>query len=235
MARPLAALLAVAACAATSPAADRGAPASGAPASGASADGPAPSASPGASAGDEAKAKAAFRAYVAKRLKVAASDVHGGPADNSLGDHTRGAARHYVMWPGHDTSNSIRGWVTPGGTVISPEQNLGVLFAEAGVWARPSKQRLEELAYLLAEDIIWAYGSQSADVTAAPLGGAVTPAELKLAADGSGTFRFCHNDHGGARTTGGGAPPDVYWQDVVVLTADHRATLSKKELPSAQN
>ena len=139
------------------------------------------------------------------------------------------------MWPGHDTSNSIRAWVTPDGTVISPEQNLGVLFAEAGVWARPSKQRLDELAYLLSEDIIWAYGSQSKDVMAAPLGGAVTPAEFKLAADGSGTFRFCHNDHGGALTGGGGAPPDVYWQNVVVLTADHKATLSKKELPSAQN
>lgn len=216
MARPLAALLMVAACAGASSAGDRAAPAN---------------AAPSAAAGDDAKAKTAFRAYVAKRLKVAAKDVHGGPADNGLGDHTRGAARHYVMWPGHDTSSSIRGWVTPDGTVITPEQNLGVLFAQAGVWARPSKQRLEDLAYLLSEDIIWAYGSQSADVTAAPLGGGVTPAEFKLAADGSGTFRFCHNDHGGALTTGGGgAPADVYWQNVVVLTADHRATLSKKEL-----
>ena len=214
----LAALVLVAACAGASSASDHAAPAAGraAPA-----------------AGDpSAKAMAAFRAYVARRLKVRASDVNGGPSDNGLGDHTRGAARHYVMWPGHDTSNSIRGWVTPDGTVITPEQNLGVLFREAGVWDKPTKERLDELAYLLSEDIIWAYGSQSKDVMFAPTGGAVKPAEFKLAPNGSGTFTFCHNDHGGALTIGGGggAPPDVYWLNTVVLTADHKATLTKREL-----
>ena len=184
-------------------------------------------------AGDAAsKATEAFRAYTARVLKVPASEVHGGPADHSLGDHTRGRARHYEMWPGHNTTSSIRGWATPDGTVITPEQNLGVLFAEAGVWAKPSKKRLDELAYLLSEDIIWAYGSQGKDVTTAMLVDGVEPAEFKLAPDGSGTFRFFHNNHGGALVVGGGggAPPDVYWENIAVLTADHKATLTRREL-----
>jgi hypothetical protein len=229
MARTLVAVLLAAGCAGTPSTTDRAAAPTGvAPTEAA----PTSAAAPG---DPSEKAKAAFRAYVAKLLKVPASEVHGGPADNGLGDHTRGAARHYVMWPGQDTMNSIRGWVTPDGTVITPEQNLGVLFVEAGVWARPSKQRLEELAYLLSEDIIWAYGSQGKDVMFAGLGGRVTPAEFKLAPDGSGTFRFFHNNHGGALITGGGgAPPDVYWENVAVLTADHKATLTRKELRPQQ-
>jgi hypothetical protein len=190
---------------------------------------------PGGTGDGSARARAAFRAYVAKLLQVAESEVHGGPADNSLGNHTRGAARHYAMWPGQDTTGAIRGWVTPDGTVIAPDQNLGVLLLEAGVWARPPKQPLRELASLLAEDIIWAYGSQGNFVETAMLVEGVSPAEIKLLPDGSGTFRFFSNDHGGASILGGGgAPPDVFWENVAVLTADHKATLTKKELGSAR-
>lgn len=197
-----------------------------------SANGPAAT---GAADDGSARAKAAFRAYVARLLHVQASEVHGGPSDNTLGNHTRGAARHYTMWPGRDTTRSIRGWVTPDGTVITPEQNLGVLFLEAGVWARPPRQPLNELADLLAGDIIWAFGSQAMFVEAAMLVEGVSPPEITLRPDGSGTLRFFSNDHGGASIVGGGgAPADVYWENVAVLTSDHKATLSKKELGAAQ-
>src|SRR5262249_28615572 len=160
----------------------------------------------------------AFRAYAAKFLNVPASEIRGGPASDSHGDHTRGAARHYEMWRTGNFTNSVRGWATPDGTVITPAQNLGALFVEAGVWANPSKDRLGELAFLLSEDIIWAYGSLGKDVTTAMLVKGVTPAEFKLAPDGSGTFVFCHNNHGGAAFGAGGSPPDVYWENKVVLT-----------------
>ena len=201
-----------------------------------SANEPAATAPTTTAAGDSAaRATTAFGAYVAKLLQVPASEIRGGPADNSLGNHTRGAARHHVMWPREDATSAIRGWATPDGTVVTPDQNLGVLLAEAGVWANPPRQPLNELASLLSEDIIWAYGSQSKFVEAAMLVEGVSPPEIVLRPDGSGTFRFFSNDHGGASIMGGGgAPPDVLWENVVVLTADHKATLSKKELGAAR-
>jgi hypothetical protein len=168
-------------------------------------------------------------------LNVQLSEIRGGPSDDTLGNHTRGAARHYTMWPVRDPASSIRGWVTPDGTVITPDRNLGVLLLEAGVWAKPPTRPLDELAGLLAGDIIWAYGSQGAYVEQAALVEGVTPPEITLRPDGSGTFRFFSNDHGGASIVGGGgAPADVYWENVAVLTADHKATLSKRELGAAR-
>src|SRR5262245_48011463 len=117
-----------------------------------SANEPAPAATGAADA--SARAKVAFASYVAKLLNVQPGEIRGGPADNTGGNHTRGAARHYTMWPVRDPASSIRGWVTPDGAVITPEQNLGVLFLEAGVWAKPPTQPLGELAGLLAGDII---------------------------------------------------------------------------------
>ena len=193
---------------------------------------PAPS---GVVAGDPARARSAFASYVAKLLNVQLSEIRGGPSDDTLGNHTRGAARHYTMWPVRDPASSIRGWVTPDGTVITPDRNLGVLLLEAGVWAKPPTRPLDELAGLLAGDIIWAYGSQGAYVEQAALVEGVTPPEITLRPDGSGTFRFFSNDHGGASIVGGGgAPADVYWENVAALTADHKATLSKRELGAAR-
>jgi len=39
-----------------------------------------------------------------------------------------------------------RGWVTADGTVIAPDQNLGLMLAEAGVWAQGSTQPADERA-----------------------------------------------------------------------------------------
>ena len=181
----------------------------------------------------EFKPRAAFRAHAAKLLHAAPGEMHGGAGDAqiaSAGEHSRGGAWHYVVWRGEDTTNSVRGWVTANGTVITPDQNLGVLFAEAGVWAKPPTHTPDELANMLAEDIVWAYGSYGLNVELVTMRiWGLGPPELTLRPDGSGTLRFFSNDHGGASIFGGGAPPDVYWQNDAVLTADHKVTLTKLE------
>jgi hypothetical protein len=181
--------------------------------------------------------RAAFRAYAARVLQVPPGEIRGGDNDAksaAAGEHSRGGAWQYVMFHGGNLANAVRGWATADGTVITRDQNLGVLFAEAGVWARPPIHSATELANLLAEDLVWSYGITNE--LAMTIGDMEAP-RLTLAADGSGTLRFFSNDHGGgsrpvpAAQAGplgsGGAPADVYWENVVVLTADHKATLTQ--------
>jgi hypothetical protein len=187
----------------------------------------------------EFKPRAAFRAYAAKVLGVPPADLEGGTTDAASAaaqEHSRGRAWQFQMWHKLDGFAGVRGWVTADGTVITADQNLGVLLAEDGLWSTPRTQRLDELADRLAEDIVWSYGPGTTLERAAGWG--VEPPALVLAADGSGTLRFFSNDHGGARGMfapggsstggGGGAPPDTYWVNDVVLTAEHGATLSRK-------
>jgi hypothetical protein len=180
--------------------------------------------------------KAAFRAYAAAQLHVAPGELNGGSNSEAQArldrEHTRGNALPYVMWSG-SYNNALRGWVTLDGTVITPTQNLGRLLAEEGVWDRPPRRQPDELAGAIIADLLWSYGP---DVEEAIGGfGGVKPPSLELAPDGSGTLRFVLNDHrvassdgGGGGGGGGGAPADVLWEYTIAITADHRATLSRK-------
>lgn len=183
----------------------------------------------GAGAGGEFKPKAAFRAYAAARHDMPPGDFEGGADDAATAaseEHSRGRAWQFHMWHRTDRYTVVRGWATADGTVIAPDQNLGLLFVEEGVWARPPRMPLDKLAMQLAADLVWSYGPGTTLETMQAFG--LGPPELVLAADGSGKLHFFSNDHGGAMPgMGGGAPPDTYWENTVVLTADHTATLTK--------
>jgi hypothetical protein len=185
------------------------------------------------SARAERPATAAFRAHAAKVLQVPPGEIDGAAPDASsarAGQHTRGGAWQVVMWHRGDMAkNPVCGWVTADGTVITADQNLGILFAEAGVWATPPSHPPDELAHLLADDIVWSY-SLGVDLVTMRVGG-MGPPELRLGPDGSGTLQFFSNDHGGGagRSGGGGAPPDVYWKNTVLLTAAHKASLTRTQ------
>jgi hypothetical protein len=175
----------------------------------------------------EAAAVAAFRAHAARRLQVAPSQL----VDDSAyvtAPHTRGAAKATVMRPDGSSRIEVRGWVLPDGTVITPNQNLGRLFAEAGVWAAPPPPR--DLASTLAGDLVWSYGA-AAEVEP-PSHGRTAPT-LALGPDGAGTLVFFSRSESerpdpeaGDGGTGGGAA-QFSFQDTVVLTPDHQATLTR--------
>jgi hypothetical protein len=182
--------------------------------------------------GPEFKPKAAFRAHVANVLHVSPGEINGGADDAASAasaEHSRGGAWAYVMWHKDHFSGGLRGWVTADGTVITPRQNLGILFAEEGLWAKSAPPALADR---LADDIVWSYGTSST-VVQMPVSG-MSPPELTLAPDGSGTLRFfvAHDgpdfdEAGGGGGAGvGGAPAVFYFEARVLLTADHKATLT---------
>jgi hypothetical protein len=181
----------------------------------------------------EAPAVAAFRAHAAQRLGVPLDGLDDDTA-YIRGKHDHGAA-HAVMMRTRDASRiEVRGWATAEGTVITPNRNLGILFAEAGVWSQPPGTKLGDLALTLAEDLVWSYG-EGATVDSSD--GLAYPA-LTLAADGAGTLVFFSSTQSTdpdpeARATssgggGGGGPGQLTFQDTVTITADHKATLTRK-------
>jgi hypothetical protein len=172
---------------------------------------------------------AAIRAYTAKALELPPGNLQGYVEEersDTRGEHTRGAAWQFEMWDKGEPHNGVRGWVTADGTVITADQNLGILLAESGIWASPAKAPQDDLAETVARDIVWSYGPGVTLETMRAWG--LGPPELKLTPGGSGTLHFFANDHGGAKPWGGGgAPPDTYVENSVVLTADHKATLTR--------
>lgn len=177
----------------------------------------------------ESAAAAAFRAYVARRLHVSPSNLEDDSA-YITGQHTRGAARALVMRPKGALRTEVRGWAIADGTLITPDQNLGILFAEAGVWADPPAKPPSDLASTLADDLVWSYGS-AAEVE--PPSNGMTAPWLVLAADGSGTLVFFSRSESEALDPeaddgAGGGAAQFSFKDTVVLTADHKATLTRK-------
>ena len=182
----------------------------------------------------ESRATAAFRTYTAQRLHVSTGDITN--ASHILdGKHTRGSAQAYLMTYARDGRRCARGWATADGTVITPTQNLGRLFAEAGVWARPPVASLEQLAAMLADDIVWSYSEDDRVEVSAD----AKPPKLELAADGSGSLRFVTMSHSPAvdfddqfappeSGGGGGGFGETYFEVHVAITSDRKATLTRK-------
>ena len=174
----------------------------------------------------ESRGAAAFRAYTAERLHVSPGKIVGGREDK----HSHGSAQAYMMYDDHNGRRSARGWATTDGTIITPKQNLGILFVETGVWARPPVITPDQLANTLAEDILWSY-SQSDRLEKQP--------ELALAPDGSGSLWIFSKSSSNAvdfdeqfvtdeGLGGGGGYSDCYFEINVVLTSDHKASLTRK-------
>ena len=170
------------------------------------------------------KPNTAFREYVAKTLKVTPAEIEGGSVDaagaktmpNSIGN-----AWAFTMWLKSNRAHEVRGWVIPDGTVITPEQNLGLLFVEAGVWGK-KRNRNHELADKLAALIVWSYGMNH---MVAREGDILQPS-LKVDAKGNGKLRFI-SSYRAPGPGGAGGGPKTYTDNVIVLTRDHKATLTK--------
>ncbi len=177
----------------------------------------------------ESPTVAAFRAHVAQRLRVPAAELDDDTA-YIRGKRDHGAALAVMMRTRDARRLEVRGWATATGAVITPNRNLGLLFGEAGVWTQPPGTKLGDLAITLAEDLVWAYG-EGAVVESS--GGFAYPA-LTLAADGSGTLVFFSStessdaDPEASAAGGGGGAGQSTFQDTVTLTADHKATLTRK-------
>jgi hypothetical protein len=170
------------------------------------------------------KPSAAFRAHAAKVLKVPIGEVEGSVVESTAARMPHSIAGAWACDMSHG-EREVRGWVTADATVITPDQNLGILFVEAGVWDKPPKGTPDELADRLAGEIVWSYGMNNAVVQALDYG--MAPPKLNLAVNSSGTLRlFSYYRRPGPGGAGGG--PTSYFEFNVVLTGDHKATLTKK-------
>jgi len=170
-----------------------------------------------------------FREHAAKVLAIPVEDVEGGSVDAadaaSRMPETVGRAWAYLMHPKGNYQREVRGWVNAEGTVITADQNLGLLRAEAGVWTKDRKQTDDDVADKLAALLSWSYGYGFKVIDYR--GDGMTPPTLTLKPDGSGQLVFFTN----YKQSGPGLPgPDDFVEHRVVFKADKSATLTKKKL-----
>ena len=103
------------------------------------------------------KAHASFRDHAARALKLSSDRILVSPIEEDASvqlDQRVGAAWAFYGSSKDHPDRQVRGWAIADGTVITPEQNLGLLLAEAGVWS--GKPKLD--ADALAERLAWAMG-----------------------------------------------------------------------------
>ena len=168
----------------------------------------------------ELKPTAAFRAHAAKALGAQVTEVNGGATDEATaksGANSVGNAWAYEMWFKDDHTRAVRGWATPDGKVISPDDNLGLLFAEAGAFGKLSDDQLSELSGKLANLIVWSFGMGHRVVKDPMTKGPVLTAKQLTFVDG-----YKQAGPGGA---GGG--PETKSKITVELGANHTAKLTK--------
>jgi hypothetical protein len=160
------------------------------------------------------KAHASFRDHAARALKLSPDRILVSPIEEDASvqlDQRVGAAWAFYGSSRDHPDRQVRGWAIADGTVITPEQNLGLLFAEAGVWS--GKPKLD--ADALAERLAWAMGMNHR---------VVGPRSLHVAPSGTGTlsFQVAYRPPGPG---GAGGGRDRISQCTVTLTADHHARL----------
>lgn len=172
-----------------------------------------------------------FREYAAKVLGVPAADIEGGANDAadaaSARPYTVGGAWGYIVHPKGNHQREVRGWVTADGTVITAEQNLGLLLAEVGVWTKDRKQKDHEIARKAAELIMWSYGYGYSLNLYRDFG--MTPPTLTLKPDGSGELVF-YTDYKSPGPGGAGGGPSDFTEHRVAFKADRSTTLTKKKV-----
>jgi hypothetical protein len=160
------------------------------------------------------KAHASFRDHAARALKLSPDRILVSPIEEDASvqlDQRVGAAWAFYGSSKDHPDRQVRGWAIADGTVITPEQNLGLLLAEAGVWT--GKPKLD--ADALAERLAWAMGTNHR---------VVGPRSLHVEPSGTGTlsFQVAYRPPGPG---GAGGGRDRLSQCTVTLTADHHARL----------
>lgn len=160
------------------------------------------------------KAHASFRDHAARALKLPPDRILVSPIEEDASvqlDQCVGAAWAFYGSSKDHPDRQVRGWAIADGTVITPEQNLGLLLAEAGVWS--GKPKLD--ADALAERLAWAMGMNHR---------VVGPRSLHVEPNGTGTlsFQVAYRPPGPG---GAGGGRDRVSQCTVTLTADHHARL----------
>jgi hypothetical protein len=171
-----------------------------------------------------AKAKQSFADYTAQSLGVKAQKITVGPSDEAIANYPQNHVGNLWRFEGTYTykptemldpgQKTVRAWASPDGTIVTLQQNLGLLFEEAGVWTATPKLTADAHA----DKIAWT-ATSSALSYFSPTG-----ASLDLSG-GAGSFRFRVSARQSGPGGAGGGP--VYLYDcTVALTADHKATLA---------
>lgn len=161
------------------------------------------------------KAHASFRDHAAHVLKLSPDRVLVSPieADPSVQlDQRIGAAWAFYGSSKDHPNQQVRGWAIADGTVITPDQNLGLLLVEAGAWS--GKPKLD--ANALADRLVWAMGMNHR---------VVGSRSLHVDPNGTGTLSF-QVSYRPPGPGGAGGGPDRVSQCTVTLTADHHARLA---------
>jgi hypothetical protein len=161
------------------------------------------------------KAHASFRDHAARALKLSSDRVLVSPIEEDASvqlDQRVGAAWAFYGSSKDHPDRQVRGWAVADGTIITPEQNLGLLMVEAGVWS--GKPKLD--ADALAERLAWAMGMNHR---------VVGPRSLRVDPSGAGTlsFQVAYRPPGPG---GAGGGRERVSQCTVALTADHHARLA---------
>jgi hypothetical protein len=161
------------------------------------------------------KAFTSFQEYAAAQLGVIVDQVQAGPDGEDVKmEQTLGKAWAYTaIQKDISAPRQIRGWGTADGTVVTPQQNLGALLREAGVWSKKARKAQD-----IAAAITWAMGTDySINLDPWP--------EIKLDKKGAGTFIFAVDSRqSGPGGAGGG--PTTKQLVTVTLSADHSATMA---------
>ncbi len=161
------------------------------------------------------KAQEGFRAHAARVLKLSPAAVLVSPIEEDASvqlEQRIGAAWAFYGSSKEHPNQQVRGWAVADGTVITHEQNLGRLLAEAGVWS--GKPALD--ANALAERLAWAMGMNHR---------VVGPRSLNVDPKGTGTlsFQVAYRPPGPGSSGGGRERISQY---TITLTADHHAKLA---------
>jgi hypothetical protein len=170
-------------------------------------------------------AHAAFRAYAAQKLGIAIDEIEGGPKDEALARMVEarvGSVWAFIMRKSGVYDRDVRGWATADGTVVTLEQNLGVLLDEAGVWGRGVTPPLT--AVQIAERLVWSLGMNYAVFMLPHLGVPAPELEMK---DGAGKLTFVVDYQ-----QPGPRGPRQLTRFEIALTADRRATATQARIPS---
>jgi hypothetical protein len=160
------------------------------------------------------KAHASFRDHAARVLKLSSDRVLVSPIEEDASvqlDQRVGAAWAFYTSSKDHPDRQLRGWAVADGTVITPEQNLGLLLVEAGVWSGTPKLD----ASALAERLAWAMGANHR---------VVGQRSIHVEPSGTGTliFQVAYRPPGPG---GAGGGRDRISQCTVTLSADHHARL----------
>lgn len=166
------------------------------------------------------QAQAAVRDYAAKFYSIKPDAISVTPNHEGTANLPHmgriGRLWRFNAQAGDDT---ITVFAAPDGTVVSHQQNLGLLFEEAGVWTDSPKLNADELAKRIVGSMGMEYRVYD---------DSVPPPELTLDASGAGTLVF-HVGRKQRGPGGAGGGPEFKSEAKVVLTPDRQGTLELTE------